>query len=382
MKKEKNMFKKAQPFFIKVITPLHAGSGDDLGIVDLPIQRERHTSFPKIEGSSLKGAIRESFEDRITEAKDIGKLSDPEISDDDAKRIYTLINDQIVGFEDINKPWIYTKKENNEEKFYYKKDQKGIVLTKYHECISLAFGPETGDAHAGALGFTDARILLFPVKSVKGVFAYITCPTVLKRFQEDLKLCKDIEIELNDNALNVGDGSCLVIGNKLVVGKDKNKKVLLEEYCFKVSDPSPANIADKLEKCLVVEDGSIKDRLVILSDDDFKDFVNLSTEVITRTKISAETGTISPGALWTEEYLPSETVLYSLAMTTKIFQPEDKKGMFSKKNFNDGVLKDKSEAKRVMNFFTNGTPDMLQIGGNATIGKGICKIIREENNEQ
>ncbi|MEW5822118.1 MAG: RAMP superfamily CRISPR-associated protein, partial [Cyanobacteriota bacterium] len=57
------MYKQAKPFFMIVQTPLHAGSGQDLGIVDQPIQRERHTSFPKIEGSSLKGAIREVFEE-------------------------------------------------------------------------------------------------------------------------------------------------------------------------------------------------------------------------------------------------------------------------------------------------------------------------------
>ena len=38
------MFKLAKPFFIKTITPMHAGSGQDLGIVDQPIKRERHTS--------------------------------------------------------------------------------------------------------------------------------------------------------------------------------------------------------------------------------------------------------------------------------------------------------------------------------------------------
>ena len=42
------MFKKAKPFFMIVQTPLHAGSGTDLGIVDMPIQRERHTSFQKL----------------------------------------------------------------------------------------------------------------------------------------------------------------------------------------------------------------------------------------------------------------------------------------------------------------------------------------------
>ena len=60
------MFKKALPFFIHVITPLHAGTGQELGIVDLPIQRERHTGFPKIEASGLKGSIREVFEELLT----------------------------------------------------------------------------------------------------------------------------------------------------------------------------------------------------------------------------------------------------------------------------------------------------------------------------
>lgn len=44
------MFLKFQPFFIIAETPVHAGSGSELGIVDLPIQRERPTAFPKIEG--------------------------------------------------------------------------------------------------------------------------------------------------------------------------------------------------------------------------------------------------------------------------------------------------------------------------------------------
>ncbi len=43
------MWKEAKPMFIIAETPIHPGSGSELGIVDLPIQRERHTNFPKIE---------------------------------------------------------------------------------------------------------------------------------------------------------------------------------------------------------------------------------------------------------------------------------------------------------------------------------------------
>jgi len=43
-------------------------------VVDLPIQRESHTGFPKIEASSLKGAIRQSFEDCAQNDEDKKKV--------------------------------------------------------------------------------------------------------------------------------------------------------------------------------------------------------------------------------------------------------------------------------------------------------------------
>ncbi len=56
------MYQHADPLYLICETPLHAGSGSDLGIVDMPIQRERHTGFPKVESSGLKGCLREAFE--------------------------------------------------------------------------------------------------------------------------------------------------------------------------------------------------------------------------------------------------------------------------------------------------------------------------------
>ena len=48
------MFSVVKPLLLYGVTSVHAGSGSDLGVVDLPIQREQHTGYPKIEGSSLK----------------------------------------------------------------------------------------------------------------------------------------------------------------------------------------------------------------------------------------------------------------------------------------------------------------------------------------
>mgnify|MGYP001600593335 CR=1 FL=1 len=312
------MFKLAKPFFIICETPMHCGSGNDIGIVDLPIQRERHTDFPKIEGSSLKGGIREAFEERDEEI-DVGATK---------------------------------------------------IKASDKDTISLAFGPDVGSDHAGALGFSDARLLLFPVKSMKGVFAWVTCPKILERFRNDFKLCEsDLNLELPKE--NTAPNECALF--------IKNNNIVLEEYTFEITKDSDVNgnctkLASWFSTNLFTAGGShqfwidkIKKDIVVLSNDDFRDFVTLSTEVITRTKINNNTGTVQSGALFTEEYLPTETILYSLALTTPVFKKEEKdKGVFKKNGGKEGE-------DLVMEFFTNGLPEIIQLGGNATIGKGIVR---------
>lgn len=310
------MFKQSKPLFFVCETPLHAGSGSDLGIVDLPIQRERHTSFPKIEGSSFKGAVREAVEKVDKEFSANGK----------------------------------TEKISDKKK-----------------CIALAFGPEEGDGHAGALGFSDARLLLFPVKSVKGVFAWVTCPKVLEQFKRDMSL-SGINVDIKSTEPS-GD-TCLTSSAALkVVGSNK---IVLEEYAFTVSGSYDVKVNTKdLGTWLseLMTDGFWKDKIkndiVVLSNDDFKDFVNLSTEVITRTKINNDTGTVQPGALFTEEFLPAESVMYSLIMASPVFMKEDKR--------KDAILQSDTD---VMNYFEAALPEVIQIGGNATLGKGIVRMYK------
>jgi len=293
---------KIKPFFIKTITPLHVGSGSDLGIVDLPIQREAHTGFPKIEASSLKGAIRKAFEDNYK-------------NDEDKKKIHI-----VFGCDGCEKDFPED----------FKDDEKDF---------------------AGALGFSDARILFFPVKSVKGVFAYITCPMVLKRLQEDLTLCENTTFETIDISSNIDDNECIVFENNQNIINDKN--IILEEYSFEVTK-------GKLTSSFKIPQID-KTRLVIISDDNFTYFVKNSTEVITRTKINNQTGTVKQGGLFTEEYLPAETVMYSLVIANKPYSNKIN-------NFKD--------ANQVMEFF-NQIPKHIQIGGNSTLGKGIVEIVCE-----
>jgi CRISPR-associated protein Cmr4 len=330
-KRRFKMFKKSKLFFIIAETPLHPGSGgDSTGIVDLPIQRERYTNFPKIEASGLKGCIREAFEN-----------VNPEIT----------INGQKI---------------NPKDEITYRKDNK----EKKTDYLSLVFGPEDAEeAYAGAIAFTEARILLFPVKSLKGVFTWITCPMVLERFKEDLGLAKKI-----DDSLNV-DFSTLINTLPQQTNISIESKVVLEEYTFDVKeDEKTLKIAKNLADKIFPNDTykfwreKLEKDLVILSDDDFEQFVTSSTEVITRTRIDDVTGTVKSSALWTEEYLPQDTILYSIAMASPVrVEKDDAKGIF-KEDTPD------KEAKKVLQFFELGIPDVIQVGGSQTIGKGVARI--------
>jgi CRISPR-associated protein Cmr4 len=326
------MFKSAKPLFLIVETSLHAGSGSDLGIVDLPIQREKHTDYPKIEASGIKGGIREVFSTQPNLAM-------------------------------LERGWEITSVEDD----------------NYKKAINLTFGPDQGDLYAGALGFTDARLLLFPVKSVSGVFGWITCPAVLDRFKQDLSICQpSITFDCSLPAENqVPPDSDLIVSDN---------KIVLEEYTFDVAENSDCKrLADWIAgNGLPSGDvynywrDKITKSLVVLSNDDFRDFVTLSTEVIARIKINQETGTVQQGALWYEEYLPSDSVLYSLALTSSIFQENDgDKGIFMLTDQEKEENRDESE--KVMEFLEDGLPDVIQLGGNATIGKGIVrtKIYRD-----
>lgn len=311
------MFKEAVPFFMYCETPLHVGSGTELGVVDLPIQRERHTGFPKVESSGLKGALRECFQ---------------------KKEEVSLSN-----------------------KSYTSDKERSYLL--YH-----AFGPESGDKHSGSLGFTDARLLLFPVKSMKGIFAWITCPRVLQKLKAELAYCgKDSANFVVPVEESTPKGCKLFIGN--------SSKIVLEEYTIDIKSKDNndcTTIAEWLSDNLFNSNESLKywrekmkTELVVLKDDDFRDFVEMSTEVVTRIKIDSETGTVKKGHLFTEEYLPAESILYSLVLAAPVFGKEEGKGLFEQ----DSV----SEEKLVLSYFTENIDAVFQLGGNATTGKGLVR---------
>ncbi|GIW50269.1 MAG: hypothetical protein KatS3mg080_0880 [Anoxybacillus sp.] len=207
---------------------------------------------------------------------------------------------------------------------------------------------------ASATALSDARILLFPVKSMRGVFAWVTCPQVIQRWNYEMSMHKKDDITLPVPKEN----TCST--TKLLVGKSE---LVLEEYTFSVQvDENTKTIAQKIEQWLGDHVSiPIVDRLVVLSDDDFADFVQLSTEVNARIKINDETGTVDEGALWYEENVPPETIFYSFLY---VGNPRKK----------DEHMKN---AEQIHTYLVaeRKFPEVFQLGGNSTLGRGMMRTI-------
>jgi CRISPR-associated protein Cmr4 len=66
--------------FIHALSPLHAGTGQGVGVIDLPIAREKATNLPYLPGSTLKGSMRDECGDITLQEQIFG----PEKPDSDS----------------------------------------------------------------------------------------------------------------------------------------------------------------------------------------------------------------------------------------------------------------------------------------------------------
>src|SRR3990172_374299 len=159
------MYEARQLVFYTCVSPVHMGAGQAVGAIDNPIQREVHTGHPLIAGSGLKGAVRHHFA----------------------------------------QTW---------------KDDK---------LITRLFGPESKGApdHAGAIAFTDAALVAFPVRSLKNTFVYATCPTALARLK---RLAGEAA---NWSVPGVVEGNAKAAGGTaLANNKDGKDRLVLEAFDF------------------------------------------------------------------------------------------------------------------------------------------------------
>ena len=287
----------ARLYFVHALSPLHAGTGQGIGAIDLPIAREKATNIPYLPGSSVKGVLR----DRC---------------DQDAAQ----------------------------------KDK-----------VTPIFGPPTNEAdkHSGTLVFGDARLLLLAVRSLSGTFAWVTSPYLLRRLVRDAAgAASDAPPAVPVPDMTDASVQCLVAaGSKIASGN----VVYLEDLDL---TPTTSDDAGKwatwLGKRLWPNDATwqtmLQERLCIVPDDLMNFLASTATETIARIRMESKTKTVAEGGLWYKEALPAESVLVGLAVAT----PVTAVGLSDTDIF--GTL-------------ATLTKDAMQLGGKATVGRGLCRVL-------
>lgn len=285
----------ARIVFIHAYTSLHPGTGQGVGVIDLPIAREAATGVPYLPGSSLKGVLRDLAQSNV---------------------------DRI-------------------------------------------FGPEAGsitdaNARAGAVMFSDQRLLLFPARSLAGTMAWVTSPFILQRFRRDcIRLAGDVP---PDMPANPGEGTAMVATETDLVISGTRQMVVLEDIDL-TSQPDnedsstvrawAAWLGARLFPNEPEWQESLARRLCIVHDDILSFLLDTATEVIARNQL---TDNKTSGNLWYEEALPAETILAGLVLAQQVGA--------------DGMA-----PQDVLDEIATLVATPVQLGGHATIGRGICRII-------
>ena len=167
---------KNKAYIIKTKTNLHAGSGDtNFGIVDNQVQRDSITNAPVINSSSLKGAIRDHFNDFLADTNE------------------TIANTEV-------KPFVF--------KTIFGDEQKNLNVEDAKTYSKLP--------KQGLVKFIDAKLLFLPLRSNKKPFFHVTSLATLKEAKSFLKSF-DISLELDTINTN---GKSVVIANESAIVED------------------------------------------------------------------------------------------------------------------------------------------------------------------
>jgi len=245
--------------FYRTVTPLHVGCGQAVGVVDLPVIRERATGYPFIPGSGIRGSLRDIFENKGNGNKELTlKLFGP--------------------------------------------DNEGMG------------DPE--NQYAGSLAIHDARLLFFPVRADKEVFLWITCPLAVQRYNRDRAA-----FQLGD-PFDLSELTTINAGNFIgpaALGTTPQDSLHLEEFLFTpaaVDDPARERL-----QTLSIDTGKkigldeLASRAVLVSDRSFYHFVNHAT-MLTQHNTLTSAKTVKGGMLFSIESLPPETILYGMIGAT------------------------------------------------------------------
>jgi len=273
------------------VTPLHVGVGRDVGVVDLPVFRERTSGFPAMPGSGIRGSVRAAFPD--TAALDGGLLTKL------GKAEITALKAKLFGREAGGR------------------------------------GPEEPDGEAedepdaGSVAVHDAKILLFPVRSDRRVFVWITCPAAIGRLGTEAEVFLGgaasggpwhVNLQGQYGAGSFDEQFLSVDGSGDGLGSGP---VHVEEFELSPAPEGEATAADRealreLTDRLGSELGiaSLSENTVLVSDRTFHHFVNHATLVLQHNRLDAQK-TVAQGQLFSLEAVPPETIFFGWMGTTE-----------------------------------------------------------------
>jgi len=242
------MFEKHAVVFFYAVSPVHMGAGSAIGVIDNPIQREKHTGHPCFAGSGIKGAVRHGF---------------------------TAIGG----------------------------DKK---------LIDGLFGPESNnpELHAGAVSFGDAQLVALPVRSLKGGYVYATCPQALARAQRLLSLigvAADWPIlTVAEGQCLIANPALLSVDKLHLEAFEYTAKV--SQDLPKVSEDIATKALPEGDAYAFFA-SKLKTDLVVLYDTDFAYFAQNAMLIEPHVRIDEATGTAKDGGLFYTENLPPESLL-------------------------------------------------------------------------
>lgn len=253
---------KTCPYLLHALTPLHVGTGQSMGGIDLPIARYKATQIPFVPGSALKGVLRAARTDAGLPADDVAAIFGP----------------------------------------------------------PKVAGP--ADEHAGALSVGDARLLALPIRSHRGTFAWTTCPLLLSLAKRDMEgACAVPAVPRLPGVAtalvggNGADDSAIV----MTVGtRPEDRVVVLEDLDLRVQSSRDEARAWAEVLAQWVFPDSREDqaafirRFAVVDDESMSLLWETATQVDVRVSISPATRTAEDGQLWSEESLPAETLLLGL----------------------------------------------------------------------
>lgn len=208
--------------FIHALSPLHAGTGQGVGVIDLPIAREKATNLPYLPGSTLKGSMRDECE--------------------------------------------------------------GNPVTKAYCETLFGKGGDDSNTYAGSAVFTDQRLLCLPVRSLLGTFGWVTSPFILERFKRDAgnigSNLPEVTKPANEQSCIVSNASELKLKQKVIledldlsIQDDASADAWAKEIGERVfTDPTWQTL--------------FKGRFCIVSDDVMSFLAETTTEVAARNVLS------------------------------------------------------------------------------------------------